>query len=78
MNWKAVILAIGATLVDPITVTVNEIAESVDDIEKTVLNADFIVRAWGRWLTIVLGGGYLLATREPTNTHDRQSATDHE
>jgi len=63
MNWKAVILAVSATLVDPLTVTVNEVAEHVDGVEKTVLNPDYIVRAWGRWLTIVLGGGYLLATR---------------
>ena len=60
MNWKAVMLAVAATLVDPITVTINELAEHVDDIEKTVFNADYVIRGWGRWLTLVLGGGYLL------------------
>lgn len=60
MNWKAVMLAVGATLIDPLTQTVNEVAEHYDAIEKTVFNADYVIRAWGRWLTLVLGGGYLL------------------
>lgn len=63
MNWKAVILAVSATLIDPITVTFNEVAENYDAIGKTVTNPDYIIRAWGRWLTIILGGGYLLADK---------------
>ena len=68
MNWKAILLAVMATLIDPVTVTFNEVAEGYDSIEKTRLDPDYIIRAWGRWLTIVLGGGYLLAAKGKEST----------
>lgn len=60
MNLKAISLALGVTLIDPITVTINELAEHYDAIEKTVFNPDFVIRAWGNWLKFILAGGYLI------------------
>ena len=64
MNWKTILLGIGITLINPITLTTNELADHYDKDPKTEFNADYVVRAWGNWLVLVFGGGVALMQRK--------------